>query len=83
MTHVKILTAVLAMINIGPTSVYHLIFMIYLYHEIYRLYRLYMGQVAQAARRLATDWTAWVRSRVSEGWRFSSLLCVQTGTGVH
>ena len=28
------------------------------------------GQVAQAARRWATGWTARVRSRVSEGWRF-------------
>ena len=33
-------------------------------------YRRYVGQVAQAARRLATGWTARVRSRVSEGWRF-------------
>ena len=29
-----------------------------------------VGQVAQAARRWATGWTARVRSRVSEGWRF-------------
>ena len=29
-----------------------------------------VGQVAQAARLLATGWTARVRSRVSEGWRF-------------
>ena len=29
----------------------------------------FVGQVAQAARRLATGWTARVRSRVSEGWR--------------
>ena len=42
-----------------------------------------LGQVAQAARRLATGWTAWVRSRVSEGGDFSSLLRVQTGPGVH
>ena len=29
-----------------------------------------VGQVAQVARRLAAGWTARVRSRVSEGWRF-------------
>ena len=29
-----------------------------------------MGQVNQAVRRLATDWTARVRSPVSEWWRF-------------
>ena len=39
--------------------------------------------VAQAARRLATGSTAWVLSRVSEGWRFSSLLRIQTDPGVH
>ena len=33
-------------------------------------YYLRRGQVAQAARRLATGWTARVRSRVSAGWRF-------------
>ena len=38
-----------------------------------------VGQVAQAARRLATGW----KVRVSEGWRFFSLLRVQTGPGVH
>ena len=36
------------------------------------------GHVAQAARRLVTGSTARVRSRVSEGWRFSSLLRIQT-----
>ena len=43
----------------------------------------FMGQVAQAARRLATGWTARVRSQVSKGWRFSSLPRAQTGPGVH
>ena len=42
------------------------------------------GQVAQGARRLTTGWTARVRSRVSEGWRFFfSLLRVQTGHEVY
>ena len=39
--------------------------------------------MAQAARRLATGSTARVRSRVSEGWRYSSLLRMQTAPGVH
>ena len=30
----------------------------------------FTGQVVQAARRLATSWTARVRSRAAEGWRF-------------
>ena len=38
--------------------------------------------MAQAARRLVTGSTARVRSRVSEGWRFSSLH-IQTAPGVH
>ena len=38
--------------------------------------------VPQAARRLATGSTAWVRSRVLEGWRFSSFH-IQTAPGVH
>ena len=41
------------------------------------------GHVAQAARRLATCSTTWVRSRVSEAWRFSLLLRIQTAPGVH
>ena len=41
------------------------------------------GHVAQAARRLATGSRAQVRSRESEGWRFSSLLHVQTASGIH
>ena len=47
------------------------------------LYISSVGQVVQAARRLATGWTARVRARVSEWWRFSSLLRVQTCPGVH
>ena len=43
----------------------------------------YVGHVAQAARHLATGCTARFRSPVSEEWRFSSLLRVQTGPGVH
>ena len=40
-------------------------------YYIYTVYiYIYMGQVAQAAKRLATGWTARVRSRVSEVWRF-------------
>ena len=35
------------------------------------------------ASRLATGWTARVRSRVSEGWRFTSVLNTQTAPGVH
>ena len=39
--------------------------------KVLRLFSLtlltFVGQVAQAARRLATGWTARVRSRVSEG----------------
>ena len=42
-----------------------------------------VGQVAQAVRRLAMGWTARVQPQVPEGWRFSSLLRVQTGPGVH
>ena len=38
--------------------------------NMYEYNTIIAGQVAQAARRLATEWTAWVRSRVSEGWRF-------------
>ena len=40
-------------------------------------------EVVQATRRLTMGWTARVRSRVSEGWRFSSLLRVQTGPGFY
>ena len=40
-------------------------------------------QVDQVARRLATGWTARVRSREADGCDFSSLLRVQTGPGVH
>ena len=40
------------------------------------------GHVAQAARRFATGSITRVRSRVSEGWRFSSLLRIQTAPGV-
>ena len=29
-----------------------------------------VGQVAQAARCLIKGWMAWVRSQVSEGWKF-------------
>ena len=43
----------------------------------------HVGQVAQAARRLATGWTARVRSGCRRGGDFSSLLRVQTGPGVH
>ena len=39
--------------------------------------------MAQAARRLVTGSTVRVRSRVSEGWRFSSVLRIQTAPGVH
>ena len=39
--------------------------------------------MAQEARRLATGSMAQVRSRVTEGWRFPSLLRVQTAPGVH
>ena len=38
--------------------------------------------MAQAARRLATGSTARVRSQVSEEWRFSSLLRIQTAPEV-
>ena len=41
------------------------------------------GHVAHVAWRLAIGLTAWVQSWVSEGWRFSSLLPVQTAPGVH
>ena len=41
------------------------------------------GHVAQAARRLARGSTARVRSRVLEGWRFPSLIPIQTAPGVH
>ena len=41
------------------------------------------GHVAQAAMRLATGSMARVRSQVSEGWRFSSVLRIQTAPGVH
>ena len=41
------------------------------------------GHVAQATRRLVTGSTSRVRSRVSEGWRFSSILRIQTAPGVH
>ena len=41
------------------------------------------GHGAQATRRLVTDTTSRVRSRVSEDWRFSSLLHIQTAPGVH
>ena len=41
------------------------------------------SHVAQTARRLATSSTARVRSQVSERWRFSSLLRIQTAPGVH
>ena len=44
---------------------------------------LLVGQVAQVARCLVTGWTARVQSRVFERWRFSLLLHVQTGPGVH
>ena len=40
------------------------------------------GHMAQATRRLVTSSTTRVRSRVSEGWRFSSLLRIQTAPGV-
>ena len=43
----------------------------------------FRGHVAQVARRLAMGSTARVRSRVSEGWRFSSFLHVQTAPGAH
>ena len=42
-----------------------------------------MGQVTQTARYLTTDWAARIRSRVSEGLRFSSLLRVQIGPRDH
>ena len=41
------------------------------------------GSCGSSARRLVTGSTARVRSRVSEGWRFSSLLHVKTAPGVH
>ena len=39
------------------------------------------GQVTQAARCLAKSYTARVQYQVAEGWKFSSLLHVQTGAG--
>ena len=41
------------------------------------------GQVAQAARCLATGSTARVRSQEWEGWKFPSLLRMQTAPGIH
>ena len=51
--------------------------------SLYSSHGFLRGSCAQAARCLVTGSTAWVRSRVSEGWRFSSLLHVQTAPGVH
>ena len=42
-----------------------------------------VGQIAQPARRVDAGWTARVRSRVAEVWRFSSLFRVQSGPRVH
>ena len=39
--------------------------------------------MAQAARRLVMGTAARVRSRVSEGWRFFTLLRTHTAPGVH
>ena len=50
---------------------------------LYSSHVFLVGHVARAARRLATGSTARVRTRVSEEWRFPSLLCVQTGPEVH
>ena len=41
------------------------------------------GQVTQATRSLTAGWTARVRSRVVEEWRFFFNLCVQNGPDVH
>ena len=42
-----------------------------------------MVHVAQAARRLTRGGTTRIRSHVSEGWRFYSLLRVKTGPVVY
>ena len=52
------------------------------YHVPHEL-NVLLSQKSQAARRLATGWTAHVQLRVSEGWRFSLLLGVQTDPKVH
>ena len=39
--------------------------------------------MAQVARHLVTGSTARVQSQVLEGWRFSSLLRIETAPGVH
>ena len=41
-----------------------------LFFIISKVIKYIVGQVARAARRLTTGWTARVRSRVSEEWRF-------------